>query len=208
MPLLLCRLKDFKFDPQRFSLPTDTWLDFVNDELAGEYITLTEENGVITINNVNEFAFFATEVNGTDYSGKTIKLGADIDLRAHLWIPLGKINRRFKDTFDDDGHTISGLIINATEQNQGLFGYVLGGTIKNVNLTGVNVTSTTSYVGGLVGFFTGSGSIENCTVSGKVEGTGDSSQYISGLAGRISDNGTVKNNLVFDATVSGNSRFC
>ena len=39
-------------------------------------------------------------------------------------------------TFDGDGHTISGLSINATTAYQGLFGYVKGGEIKDLTVTG------------------------------------------------------------------------
>ena len=57
-------------------------------------------------------------------------------------------------TFDGDGHTISGLSINATTAYQGLFGYVKGGEIKDLTVAGSVTTSTTSsaYAAGIVGY--------------------------------------------------------
>ena len=121
-------------------LTTITWSEHTEDLPAAV-------DGVITITTAGQLAKLAELVNGgTSYEGTTIKLANDIDLSEHLWTPILGMTRtvngtsetiRFKGTFDGDGHTISGLTINATTSYQGLFGYVDGGTIKNVNLTGV-----------------------------------------------------------------------
>lgn len=84
------------------------------------------------------------------------------------WTPIGQYksyseNVTYGGTFDGDGHTISGLSINATTAYQGLFGYVKGGEIKDLTVAGSVTTSTTSsaYAAGIVGY--GSPvTIENC----------------------------------------------
>jgi putative cell wall-binding protein len=122
-----------------------------------------------------ELATFARTVNeGTSYVGLTIELAADIDLApvshpagewpvsggasydsAASWAPIGTYNatvtsaRPFKGTFDGQGHTISGLYINAATTHQGLFGYASGATIQNLSVSG-SITSSTGYVGGIV----------------------------------------------------------
>lgn len=60
----------------------------------------------------------------------------------------------FGGVFDGDGHTISGLKIDNSAQYQALFGYVKGGTIKNLTVEGSVTTATTSsaYAAGIVAY--------------------------------------------------------
>lgn len=51
------------------------------------------------------------------------------------WEPIGYYNNvAFKGSFDGNGKTITGLYINRSEDHQGLFGYINGGTVENVAL--------------------------------------------------------------------------
>lgn len=76
-------------------------------------------------------------------------------------------------TFDGKGHTISDLTIDRAvagaaydEENVGLFRYLDGGEIKNVNLVNCNIRGRWN-VGGIVsGLYWSSGGISNCNVSG------------------------------------------
>ena len=125
-------------------------------------------------------------VNG---ESQHIKLMADIDLSEHDWIPIGSgENKEFKGSFDGAGHTISGLLIeSATVSHAGIFGYVTGGTIKNVGVSGeikVALSSGNAYVGGLVGY-ADSITIENCYSTCAVSGSGVNA-YVGGLAGQVS----------------------
>lgn len=96
--------------------------------------------------------------------------------------PVGNASTPFTGAFDGQGHTISGLTIDRTGSYVGLFGNVMygsGGTISNVTLVSVNVTSTGGqYTGGLVGF--GMKPISSVSVSGTVASTGD---VVGGLIG-------------------------
>ncbi|MCF2596684.1 GLUG motif-containing protein, partial [Pseudoflavonifractor phocaeensis] len=91
------------------------------------------------------------------------------------WAPI----RLFKGTFDGDGHTISKLEQTFTQSTTtdsyvGLFGDVIGGTIKNVTLERVQINVTGSlgknyavYTGALAGYAT-EATIENCHVDGAI----------------------------------------
>ena len=149
------------------------------------------------ISSVTDLQALVNYVNaGTDYNGTYFKLTADIDLKYSEWTPIGTNGEfPFKGTFDGGNHTISKLKVSEGNVNAGLFG-INGGTIKNVTLTGVNVTGT-SNVGGLVG--TNVGTVDNCIVSGTVTGTSNSSSA-GGLVGN-NDTGTIKNSISV-ATVS------
>ena len=99
-----------------------------------------------------------------------ITLDTDLTLTDMVWTPIGTSGNTYKGTFDGGGHTITGLTVTGSDQYTGLFGYIgTDGTVKNVVLTEVNITSGT-FVGGVAGWSFG-GNIENCSVSGSVSGT-------------------------------------
>ena len=101
-------------------------------------------------------------------------LTADIDLTGKDWSPIGtNFYNSYTGTFDGGGHTIMGLTVTTNDQYVGLFGRLgRAGTVKNVVMEGVQITSNHSlgYAGGVAGFSRG-GTIENCSVSGSVSGT-------------------------------------
>ena len=95
-------------------------------------------------------------------------LTADITLTGE-WTPIGTDYRNsYTGTFDGGNYTISGLTVKGSDENAGLFGYIGkdGGTVKNVVLKDVQITSNNQYanVGGMAGI--NNGTIENCSVSG------------------------------------------
>jgi hypothetical protein len=86
-----------------------------------------------TINTAAELAGLAELVNsGTNFSGKTINLGADIDLLNLEWIPIGTKDNPFRGKFNGADMEISNLNIDAPDAtNAGLFGYVTGGSLSH-----------------------------------------------------------------------------
>ena len=99
-------------------------------------------------------------------------LTADINLTGKKWTPIGTaLNNSYKGNFDGGNHTISELTVKGSDEYAGLFGYIgSGGTVKNVKLEKVQITSDYqyAYVGGVAG--NNNGAIENCSVSGSVSG--------------------------------------
>ena len=140
-----------------------------------------ESNGSYTVYNADGLLNVAELVNG----GKTdinITLTADIDLTGKDWTPIGTdYDNSYKGTFDGGGHTITGLTFTTNDEFAGLFGWLnRAGTVKNVVMEGVQITSNQIYggsIGGVVGFSWGT--IENCSVSGSVSGT----VYVGGVVG-------------------------
>ena len=102
-----------------------------------------------------------------------ITLTADIDLSGIDWTPIGiDYNHQYTGTFDGGDHTITGLTVTGSNEYAGLFGRIgSGGTVKNVVLEGVQITSDNSsgYAGGIAGW-SFKGKIENSSVSGSVSG--------------------------------------
>ena len=140
-----------------------------------------ESNGSYTVTSADGLMNVAKLVNG----GKTdinITLTADIDLTGKNWTPIGTdYDNSYKGTFDGGGHTITGLTFTTNDEYAGLFGWLnRAGTVKNVVMEGVQITSNQIYggsIGGVVG--SGWGTIENCSVSGSVSGT----VYVGGVVG-------------------------
>ena len=132
-----------------------------------------ESNGSYTVTSADGLMNVAKLVNG----GKTdinITLTADIDLTGKDWTPIGTdYDNSYKGTFDGGGHTITGLTFTTNDEYAGLFGWLnRAGTVKNVVMEGVQITSNQIYggsIGGVVGYSWGT--IENCSVSGSVSGT-------------------------------------
>lgn len=130
-------------------------------------------------------AAVGADADAVSFAGKTVRLGADIDLQSEEWTQgIGiSSSKPFKGVFDGGGYHISGLKVNATGNNAGLFGYVSGGTVCNLRVSGT-VTTSGSYVGGITGYLAGGGTVENCLFSGTVSGQG----YASGIAGLAGSN--------------------
>ena len=104
------------------------------------------------ISSAEELAWLAQEVNAGRGASYNAVLCNDIDLKNEEWTPIGKNSSyAYKDTFDGGGYTISGLKIDSTAQYQALFGYVKGGTIKNLTVVG-SVTSSNKYTAGIVAY--------------------------------------------------------
>ena len=140
-----------------------------------------ESNGSYTVTSADGLMNVAKLVNG----GKTdinITLDKNIDLTGKDWTPIGTdYDNPYKGTFDGGGHTITGLTFTTNDEYAGLFGWLnRAGTVKNVVMEGVQITSNQIYggsIGGVVGYSWGT--IENCSVSGSVSGT----VYVGGVVG-------------------------
>ena len=132
-----------------------------------------ESNGSYTVTSADGLMNIAKLVNGGK-SDINITLDTDIDLTGKDWTPIGTdYDNSYKGTFDGGGHTITGLTFTTNDEYAGLFGWLnRAGTVKNVVMEGVQITSNQIYggsIGGVVG--SGWGTIENCSVSGSVSGT-------------------------------------
>ena len=166
----------------------------------------TEDNGVWTVAKAYEITdnvytitsaaglfWVANEVNsGANYfEGKTIKLGADIDLNNAEWTPIGSayMDHGFMGNFDGNGKTIKNLTI--TNINPDADGYVYAGLfgvtegaennenyIKNLVIENVNIALEGDIVAAAIAYpyYT---TLENITVKGNVSIKGG--DYTSGV---------------------------
>lgn len=181
---------------------------------AGETITVTVAENEITvqaadtsaepsgsgtaadpyqIGNADQLMWFAEKVNGStkkSTSSLCAKLTSDIDLTGKDWTPIGQATNTYSDyvtyggTFDGGGHMVSGLAINNAKTYQALFGYVKGGTIRDLTVKGSVKTSTksSSYAAGIVSYGNPV-TIKNCT--NEVDVTASAKGYAAGVCAYV-----------------------
>ncbi len=131
----------------------------------------------------------------------TIKLTENITLpENYMWPQIGSASAPFKGNFDGNGHTVSGVEINdAAAVDQGFFGYVTGGSIRNLTVEG-NITGS-SATGGIVGHIaSGDEVVEISDVTSKMNVTGTNNT--GGIVGQADSNVRIKN-CVNEGTVTG-----
>ncbi len=144
---------------------------------------------------------------GNENSGLFFSQTADIYLgiapwnEGEGWVPIGEYdwegNFAFMGTYNGSGFMIDGVFIDREDNNQGLFGYAVGASIKNVNLMNVSL-NVYSYSGSLLGegdaVF-----INNCHAMGSIIGNSS----FGGLIGSIYDNADASsiNNCSFTGNI-------
>ncbi len=160
-----------------------SWADGGGESGAAEDLGYIYDSNTktYTVYNANGLMNIAELVNGGK-SDINITLDKNIDLTGKDWTPIGTdYDNSYKGTFDGGGHTIMGLTFTTNDEFAGLFGWLnRAGTVKNVVMEGVQITSNQIYggsIGGVVGYSWGT--IENCSVSGSVSGT----VYVGGVVG-------------------------
>lgn len=139
--------------------------------------------GIYNVTSEKGLRAMAELVNGGE-TDINITLAKDITL-TEVWTPIGNGNNQYTGTFDGNDHAISGLTIDQSgTQYVGLIGYIgLGGAVKNLKLTNVNVSGYMS-VGAVAGW--NDGTISGCSVSGNIKG----SQSVGGVVGTTCGNVT------------------
>ena len=170
--------------------------------------TGTEDNPY-QISSADDLEEFRDRVNGEN--GKTRNSSAcailkdDIVLdcdKDNQWTPIGynkgtDDNIPYNGTFDGNGHTISGIYINTSEDYQGFFGYIdSNGTVKDLGIEDSWISGGNN-VGGIVGY--SGGTIEDCYNTGSVSGGNN----VGGIAGYSS--GTIEDCYNTGSVSGGNN---
>ena len=121
------------------------------------------------------------------------------------WIPIGgrnsitpsntsdteaSLQNGFQGSYNGNGFFISGITYNNTFSSNnlnGFFGFVENGTIINLKLTNLSITTNSQKTGGLVGFLK-TATVYNCSTSGTIN---SASTQVGGLVGQ--NGGTILN---------------
>ena len=198
----------------------DVWDGTVAESFAGGSGTEADPYRIAT---GAQLAYLAQVVNQGDeaYNAAYYELTADIDLGGidawgngvedRQWTPIGRVETKmveeesvevhmpFRGHFQGNGRMVSGLYVNREENYAGLFGYISGGTVQSVRVSGS--VSGDRYTGGIAGE-SYRGTIRDVWFSGSVSGT----YCVGGIAGSSeagSASGALVTNCRNDASVSG-----
>ena len=132
------------------------------------------------ISNASQLRWFASQVNDNGKNSICAQLTNDIDLNNVEWTPIGKnYSYPYKGTFDGQGYEIKNLKIDSASSDQALFGYVNGGTVKNLTVSGS--VKGAGYTAGIIGQLAGASSVENCVNKANITG----STNVGGIIGRV-----------------------
>ncbi len=212
----------------------DVWDGTVADAFDGGS---GSESDPYSIKDAESLAYLAAVVNSgkgageTSFAGKYFRLDCNIDLAGIPWTPIGNLYEGwvtnsvyFAGTFDGNGYavynlnSVSCLGTNATaaQATAGLFGAVLGGTVKNLGVASGIVRCTSGYAGGLVGAMNNGAVVENCYNRAKLIKIADTTDFtiMGGIVGRLAGGKIIDsvNYGTVDASVttqrcSGNNSF-
>nr|MBQ4317819.1 hypothetical protein [Clostridia bacterium] len=160
-----------------FGVFADTWTadtSWYTGDTATEYVITT----------AGQLVDFSQRVdNGNTFEGKTVKLGADIDLKLIgsdgepvCFNPIGsyRYDTPFKGTFDGQNHTIKNLSQNTwaldngyeyADLGLGLFGLVEDAEIKNLKMDGAEISGESGLCGTVAATAYGDCTFDNITIS-------------------------------------------
>lgn len=160
------------------------WDGSVSVDFAGGNGT---EKEPFEIASAQDLALLAKKVNeeGNSFEGVYFKMTADIDLGGTPWTSIGTAVESvnvFMGHFDGSGYTVSGLTMEETTNNTGLFGRISGAVVENLTVKGSKVVGA-KYTGGIVGYAIKGSTVYNChTEIDHIEGI-----TIGGIVGRSQD---------------------
>lgn len=175
--MLIC-ITFVQFDAKA-QAPTTFWAD---NAVTTWYNTT---DNTFTLTTAGELAGLAILVEGgNNFSGKTIVIGNNLNLGAHLWKPIGKnTTLTFSGTVDGNNYELSNLYVtNLSSSFTGLFGQITAATVKNIKLVNPTISAKADagcIAGGLLNFST----VLNCHATGvNISGT---EANIGGLVGSL-----------------------
>jgi uncharacterized protein (TIGR02145 family) len=114
--------------------------------------------------------------HGTTYSGQQYNV-------LNLWTSIGTKTHPFRGHFDGGNRTVKNFIVPGNNY-QGFFGYIYGGTVKNLTIAGAitNHQTTGDHRGILCGY-NNSGTIRNCFITQDVGSNYHSPSRLSAVTG-------------------------
>lgn len=165
----------------------------------GSTITQAEGEGTeespFLISNGDELAWVSQQTNnGTAFSdGKYFELTDNIDLEGNNFTPIGDYNNAdiknvFSGNFEGNGFKITTLNVLSTTNYYGLFGYINGGEVNDINIRLSDILiseqSEVAYIGVVAGY-TENSEITKIKVNADISITSTSPElYIGGIVGK------------------------
>lgn len=120
-------------------------------------------------------------------------LAGNIDFTTTAWNTLSGFGNRFQGKLDGFGHIIENLTINMNDDQIGLFGQLVGASIKNIGFTGGTTTlASGKQQAGVLAGYVDSSTIYNSFSTNSVTTAGTNSNLFGGLIGVVANGTSVK----------------
>ncbi|MGM9682148.1 MAG: hypothetical protein ACI3XQ_00970, partial [Eubacteriales bacterium] len=150
-----------------------SWCKTLESETSGKTVTVDgkyyyimgdwtkQEYHITTAAQLAGLAYLSNLTSGDLFKGDIFYIDADIDLGAHLWMPIStksKFRGSIIGNVDGGSATISNMIIDTSEESNvsvGLVGQFGGDWIENLDLKGAKITAHSYTVGSFVGWQNG-----------------------------------------------------
>ncbi|MBQ8046421.1 MAG: hypothetical protein IJ196_00645 [Prevotella sp.] len=145
---------------------------------------ISEKDGIYQIDNADDLIAFSTLVVDGNTSANAV-LTADIDLAGKLFFPIGMEGFAYVGNFDGQQHRIKNMVLDSSDNYQGLFGVIGGGAvIRNIIIDETCYVTGNDFVAGLVGGSNGGGTavIENCGNEADIIAAGANGAGIIGVS--------------------------
>ena len=158
------------------------------------------------ITTADQLKDFSSYVNNGIITTEFVKLANDIDCSSLSdFTPIGNSDYSFAGSFDGNNKTISSLTINSEETDGyvGLFRLIVEGTVKNLTLTGAQISGG-SATGVIAGVCSGA-IIEGCTVNSSSVSCSETAQAPK-VGGIVGDNyGTITDCVVSASAITAST---
>ncbi len=187
------------------TLYIETWEDYASTSYASGSGTASSP---YIIKTPEQLAKLAVDSRNSNLSGKYYKLGANIDLSAHIWSGIGSKEMKFAGNFNGGFYCIKSIKTSSDKYipkgiSLGLFAEIISpAKIENVIMKGglievspVIITGTNNDSGIIVGKCETNCIIQNCIVEGVTVKGITSNSSAGGIAGCFT-NGTIRNCIV------------
>ncbi len=150
-----------------------------------------------------ELAYLAIDVDSA------YQLTTNIELASFERFPrVGSLDQPFSGTLDGQSHEIRNLRVRSDEdqfEGTGLFGNLLGGTVRDLHLLNVDIRGG-DFTGGLLGMGSSKGHISGVTVSGTVVGGSNVGGIVGGTSTGPESGDITITNVVSYAAVEGEGK--
>ena len=185
-----------------------TWNPYFESAEAQGYTPYMTETQLKNISTPEQLAWVISLANGENgvvighqnYKLDNVIVTNDIDMNAHIWVPMGTEDHPFAATFDGNGHYVKGMHSPLVKTQMGMFGVTDGAAIGNI-IADVDFEATADNMGALIGTMDG-GTLSNVEAAGVlVNKTANSN--MGGLVGNL-ESGTVHSSFAVTSMEGGN----
>ena len=174
---------DWVNNPTNYLYFVGTWVTVVTEQPA--------DFDPANIDSREDLAWAISYANGYNnceaHPNAEFTLTADLDMNAHIWVPIGSAQKPFGGKFHGNGHVVTGLRSPLNNTHMGMFGITekaeISDLVAKANFAGGTMKNLGTFIGTMNG-----GKLYNVEAAGTLVGT-NSTLNMGGLVGQATKEG-------------------